>query len=110
MVLAFRQQKLLGWVTFFATVLAGLVFAFLVFALLAMGECLPRDDSISMHACDAIKQREFWLYPALVTTLLGIAAWLQNSGQRVGHAIALTCGFTGVMMLWMIEALVDWSI
>lgn len=95
-----------GWISFCVAAIAGLLLALPVLGFLSMAECSPRDGSLEMYACDTTKQREFWLYPALVLTLLGFAAWLQFRRPQAGHAIALTCGLTGFATLWLVEALV----
>ena len=105
--MAFLHQKAnsSGWASFVASSIAGLLLAFFVFAMLAMGECLPRDGSKLMHACDVTKEREFWLFPALVMFMMAIATWVQFNARRLSHAIALTCGLTGAIALWLVEAL-----
>ncbi|MBH0112270.1 hypothetical protein I5E68_04785 [Novosphingobium sp. YJ-S2-02] len=85
----------------------GLAIAYFVFAMLAMGECLPRDGSVEMQTCDAVKRREFWLYPCLVGALLIVATWAQIRGAVWGRMIGLICGVAAAMLLVLIEAILD---
>ncbi|PWG01434.1 hypothetical protein DF286_00015 [Sphingosinicella humi] len=83
--------------------LVGLALAFLVFLGLAMGECLPRDESSAMHACDAAKQREFWLYPLLVLLSVAAAIWLEVRGSPFGRIVAALSGIIAFCALYLVE-------
>jgi hypothetical protein len=91
------------WIIFAVCSLIGLFSAAFIFAVLAMMECLPRDGSPSMHACDVAKEREFWLYPLLLVISLATAAWLQMRGPVWGKILAALAGVTALCVLILIE-------
>ena len=93
------------WAVFGLCSLIGLVSAALLFAFLAVSECLPRDGSVSMLACDAEKKREFWLYPLLFAVSLAAATWLERKGRLRGKLLAATAGIVAMCMLLLIERL-----
>lgn len=95
-----------SWLRFAAAVLAGLGLTVAVVMGLAMGECLPRDASATMHACDAAKQREFWLFPLLLLVTLVLAVWLQMRGSRWGQGLALAGAMIAAMAMMGIEWLI----
>ena len=84
------------WIVFAACELVGLVFAAFLFMGLAMSECLPRDGSPGMNACDITKQREFWLFPTLVAVWIGLATVLEVRRSTMGKVLAT---LSGVMAL-----------
>ncbi|MDH4744135.1 hypothetical protein OMP43_08915 [Sphingomonas sp. CBMAI 2297] len=95
-----------NWVLFAAAVTGALAAAFILFGFLALGECLPRDGGAAMQACDAAKQREFWLYPALVIVSLAAAARLHAARPARGLALAVASPLLGMILLVSIERLV----
>lgn len=93
------------WAVFGLCGLVGLASAALLFAFLAVSECLPRDGSVSMHSCDAEKQREFWLYPLLFVVSLAAAAWLERKERLWGKLLAATAAVVAMCILLLIERL-----
>lgn len=92
-----------GVAVFAVLTLVGLSLALLVFLGLAMGECLPRDGSASMRACDVAKQREFWLYPLLVLLSAATAVWLEVRGSPFGRVLVAISGITALGALYLID-------
>lgn len=90
---------------FVVLTLVGLGFACVVILWLAMGECLPRDGSAAMQACDTAKDREFWLYPLLVLLNFATSVCLQVRGSSLGRIVAGSSGITAVLVLSIIEML-----
>jgi hypothetical protein len=98
-----NQKVRVHWIIFAVCSLIGLASAMLIFAGLAMGECLPRDASASIHACDAEKHREFWCYPLLLAVSLSTAFWLQIRGSGWGKMVAALAGVAALCVLILIE-------
>ena len=94
-----------GWILFGLLLLAGLFLALLMFAGIAMGDCIPRDGSASMLACDATKQRAFWIYPLMVCAAAAIAVWLQARGSRAGGLLAIASGVVAMAGLLVVNAI-----
>jgi hypothetical protein len=69
-----------------AAVTLGLLLMLACYAFLALGECLPRDASAQMQACDKARSFEFWAYPSLCLSLFMAAALLGRKG--LGRAVA----------------------
>lgn len=75
------------------TLLLGLCFGFLLAAILyvfmAIGECLPRDGSAAMLACDQSKRIEGRLYPTSVLAGFAFATVLHLKRLRLALSIVL---------------------
>jgi hypothetical protein len=52
-----------------------------------------------MHACDAAKEREFWLYPVLVVLTLSIATWLKVRRSSWATILAMLSGLAPFFIL-----------
>ena len=97
--------RLIRHLGFAMALLVGLGLASLIYLVLALSECLPRDGSAEMQACDAIKRRDFWLFPVLVG-LSAAGSILRHWRGAVGTwLVALTSGLIAAMMLMVINAL-----
>jgi hypothetical protein len=83
----------------------GLAIAAILYLLLAIGECLPRDGSAEMHACEAIRRRDVRLYPVLLGTSVMGSVWLHWRGAVGTWLVALTSGLIAAVMLMTINAL-----
>ena len=94
------------WGMFATAVIGALGAGFVLFGLLALGECLPRDGSAAMQACDIEKQREFWLYPALMILSLGAGARLHAARPIPGLALAIASPLLSLVLLLTIGRLV----
>jgi len=84
-------------------IVCALAIAFLIFVLLMMGECLPRNGSAAMHACDAGKHFEFFAFP--LTTLASVVAGATalRSGRRIGLAIIGLAPFLALTVVLLVE-------
>jgi hypothetical protein len=98
-----RWKVRVHWIIFAVCSLIGLSSAVLIFAVLAMMECLPRDGSPLMHACDLVKRREVWLYPLLLAMFLSLAVWLQMRGHVWGNVLGALSGVAALCLLILIE-------
>ena len=76
--------------------------ALVIFGILAMAECLPRDGSLKMIACDIEKQREFWLYPLIVFGAIILAACAEIRGKTWGKTLSAASGVIALIILLMI--------
>ena len=85
--------------------LTGVVIAGLIYLVLVISECLPRDDSLAMLACEAVKQRDFWLYPVLLTISLAGCIALYLRGAVGSWLVAMTAGLHAAVALTLINAL-----
>ena len=72
---------------------------------LAMGECLPRDDSPAMHSCDAAKHREFWLFPLLYVLAVAGSIWRRLRGSGNAWFLAVMAGPIALIALIIIGAM-----
>jgi hypothetical protein len=95
-----------SWARFALAAAGGLVLALAIYMGMALSECLPRDDSAAMRACDIAKAREFWLYPLLVLVSLTLSIWLHARGSRWGIALALG----GAMIVAIALTRIEWLI
>ena len=77
--------------------------------MLAMGECLPRDGSLETQICDVEKNREFWLYPLLVGSLIVLAAVVELRGKPWGKILGAASGLLSFLALIIIEAALRFS-
>lgn len=87
------------------SLLIGLGLAALVYLFLAISECLPRNGSPEMLACDAIKRREAWLYPALLAVSVTGAITLHIRGAARSWLMAMASGLMAAVALTVINAL-----
>jgi magnesium-transporting ATPase (P-type) len=95
-----------SWKSFAGLTLTGLLIAFLIFVVSAMGECLPRDGSTHMQVCDGEKRRFFRLYPTVVFSIVIVSAWLQAAGIRWARVLALFSGLVGIAAMWILLSLI----
>lgn len=90
-------------IAFGAALMAGFAMATFIYLFLAMGECLPRDDSAQMLACDAIKRRDFWLFPTL--WLITLACGIYRHVRMQGGAAMLALG--SAILAWIALGLIN---
>lgn len=90
---------------FGVSLIGGFGLAGFIYAILAVNECLPRDGSAEMRACDAIKRRDFWLYPVLVGLSAAGSIVLHWRGAVGTWLVALTTGLNAAIALMVINAL-----
>ena len=84
--------------------LTGIGIAGLIYLVLAVGECLPRDQSAAMHACEAIKRRDFWLYPVLFLISATGSVTLHLRGATGSWLLAATSGLIAAVALMLVNA------
>ena len=99
------RPQLVRHIGFGVALAAGLGIAGFIYVVLAVSECLPRDGSAEMQACDAIKQRDFWLYPVLLTIALAGSLVLHWRGAVGTWLLAITSGLAAAIALMIINAL-----
>ncbi len=90
---------------FGVSLIGGLGLAGFIYLVLAIGECLPRDGSAEMVACDATKQQEAWLYPLLFVIAVTGSLILHWRGAVGAWLAALTSGLIAAVMLMVVNAL-----
>ena len=81
-----------------------MAFSFSVFLALALGECLPRDGSAQMTACDLEKAREIWVYPLLVIVLMALAIVAELERKIWAKALVGASGLLALAILFLVEA------
>jgi hypothetical protein len=89
---------------FSIALLVGLFIAALVYLMLAIGECLPRDGSAQMQACDAIKRRDAWLYPVLFMASAGGSIVMHLRRASLALLLAATSGMIAAAALMLVNA------
>ena len=77
----------------------GIGLALVCFVMLAIGECLPRDDSPAMLRCDQAKSREVWLFPVLIVCQLVMSKMMHAHGILGGRLLAGSCGLLALIVL-----------
>lgn len=90
---------------FGAALLGGVVIAGFIYLILAVGECLPRDESTEMLACDATKQREAWLYPLLFVLSAAGSIVMHLRGAAGAWLVALASSLIAAVALMVINPL-----
>lgn len=93
-------------IAFGAALIAGFVLATLIYFFLAMGECLPRDGSAQMLICDAIKRRDFWLFPTLWLIAVGYGVYRHVRIQSGAAMLALGSAILAWIALGLINAFI----
>jgi hypothetical protein len=89
-----------------ATVVTGIfsiLIAFLIFLMLALGECLPRDGSAAMRACDAGKHFEVRALPLLELLALAGGLLAALKGSRLGPLIVVAGPFVAAGIVILVE-------
>lgn len=99
------RPALIRHIVFSACLAIGLLSAAFIYLILAISECLPRDGSAAMQACDTIKQRDAWLYPVLLSVSVAASLWLHLRGAVGTWLLAITSGLTAAIALMVINAL-----
>jgi len=83
--------------------LVGLFFGFAFFIGMMLGDCLPRDGSAAMHACDNSKDLGFRTYPFLLLAGFmagGFVAWRRPG---IGSALAAAAPFLALGIIILLE-------
>ncbi|AOL95364.1 hypothetical protein BG023_112452 [Porphyrobacter sp. LM 6] len=99
-----RQSRWKRHIVFGLAFLAGFLVAASIYLILAIGECIPRDGSAQMHACDAIKRRDFWLYPLLFAATAGGSIAMHWRGVSLASLCAATSGLVAAVALMLANA------
>jgi hypothetical protein len=90
-------------IAFAAMAVLSLVFAFLLCIPLVLGECVPRDGSAAMHACDAAKRFEFRAFPILLLVAMAAAFYAVLKLPRLSPAIVLAAPFVALAVVIAVE-------
>lgn len=101
---AHHRPRLRQHIGFSIALLVGFFIAALVFLILAIGECLPRDDSAQMQACEAIKRRDVWLYPVLFMASAGGSIVMHLRSASLALLFAVTSGLIAAAALMVVNA------
>jgi hypothetical protein len=99
------RPRLVRHLGFGVSLVIGLGIAAFIYLVLAISECLPRDGSAEMQVCDAIKRRDFWLYPVLLSVSVAASLWLHLRGAAGTWLLAITSGLTAAIALMVVNAL-----
>jgi hypothetical protein len=99
------RARLIRHIGFGTVLLGGVAVAGFIYLILAISECLPRDGSAEMLACDATKQREAWLFPLLFVLSAAGSIVLHWRGAAGAWLVAVASGVIAAIALIVINAL-----
>lgn len=104
------MRKILSCLAFCGASLLGLALTFPFLGFWAMGECLPRDGSLAMKACDAAKAREFWSFVLtyiVISALAVRAIWRKDAWGEVAALCSAPIGVAVLFCVFLTQGVLD---
>ncbi|WP_179042317.1 hypothetical protein [Sphingobium lactosutens] len=94
-----------GWGIFTVNALVGVAVAIILLGILAVGECLPRDNNIKMQACEIAKRRDIYIFISCFVILFLTSICMQVKRSNWACSIALGSGIVALIIWKIIEAM-----